>query len=132
MERIQPRAFAIAVGFNVLFNWILIPRYSFVAAGIITILSEIVLLAVFAYFLRQREAGIDWLRLTARPALLTLIMMVAMWLGNQIHLFVALAVGIIVYGGGLIVLRVIEPDERETMAAVLPSALTRRLGWARK
>ncbi|MBP6017377.1 MAG: oligosaccharide flippase family protein [Candidatus Promineofilum sp.] len=132
MERIQPRAFAIAVGFNILFNWIFIPRYSFVAAGIITILSEIVLLAIFAYFLRQRGAGIEWLRLTTRPVLLTLIMMIVMWLGNQIHLFVALALGIIVYGGGLIVLRVIEPDERETIAAVLPSALTRRLGWVRK
>ena len=129
MERVQPRAFAVAVGFNILFNWWLIPRYSFVAAGIITILSELVLLVIFAYFLRKRGAGVDWLHLVARPALLTLIMLCVMWLGYQVHLIIALALGILVYGAGLIVLRIIEPDEREAIKAILPGALTRRLGW---
>jgi O-antigen/teichoic acid export membrane protein len=130
MERVQPRAFAVAVSFNILFNWLLIPRYSFVAAGVITILSEVVLLVLFALFLRQRGAGVDWLRLAARPVLLTAIMLAAMWAGNQIHLLVALPLGLSVYLVGLFVLRVIEPNEREALAAILPKALTRRLGWS--
>ncbi|HRO23945.1 MAG TPA: flippase, partial [Promineifilum sp.] len=129
MERVQPRAFAIAVGFNVVFNWLLIPRYSFVAAGIITVLSELVLLAIFAYFLRRRGAGIDWLRLIARPVFLTLAMLGVMWLGNQLHLIVALVLGVAVYAIGLVVLHIIEPREREAIKAILPGALTRRLGW---
>jgi len=129
MERVQPRAFAIAVGFNVVFNWLLIPRYSFVAAGIITVLSELVLLAIFAYFLRRRGAGIDWLRLIARPVFLTLVMLGVMWLGNQLHLIVALVLGVVVYAIGLVVLHIIEPREREAIKAILPGALTRRLGW---
>ena len=52
-----------------------------------------------------------------------------MWLGYQVHLIIALALGILVYGAGLIVLRIIEPDEREAIKAILPGALTRRLGW---
>ncbi|HRO89893.1 MAG TPA: polysaccharide biosynthesis C-terminal domain-containing protein, partial [Promineifilum sp.] len=129
MERVQPRAFAIAVGFNVVFNWLLIPRYSFVAAGIITVLSELVLLAIFAYFLRRRGAGIDWLRLIARPVFLTLAMLGVMWLGNQLHLIAALVLGVAVYAIGLVVLHIIEPREREAIKAILPGALTRRLGW---
>ena len=129
MERVQPRAFTIAVGFNVVFNWLLIPRYSFVAAGIITILSELVLLVTFAYFLRKRGAGIDWLRLAARPVGLTFIMLGVMWLGYQVHLIVALILGVAAYAIGLLVLHVIEPGEREAIKAILPSALTRRLGW---
>jgi len=129
MERVQPRAFTIAVGFNVVFNWLLIPRYSFVAAGIITILSELVLLVTFAYFLRKRGAGIDWLRLVARPVGLTFIMLGVMWLGYQVHLIVALVLGVAVYAIGLIVLHIIEPGEREAIKAILPSAITRRLGW---
>jgi O-antigen/teichoic acid export membrane protein len=131
LERVQPRAFVIAVGFNVIANWLLIPRYSFVAAGIITILSEVVLLVLFAYFLRLRDMRIDWLRLSARPALLTAFVLVVMWLGNQIHLFVALGLGVATYLGGLVVLRIIGPEEREALAAVLPARLTRRLGWGR-
>ena len=131
LERMQPRAFIIAVGFNIIFNWIFIPRFTFVAAGIVTIFSEVVLLAVFAYFLRQRAAGIDWLRLMVRPVILTAIMMGVMWLGNQVHLLLALALGIAVYLVGLIVLRVIEPEERAAMTAILPGAITRRLRWSR-
>ena len=128
LERMQPRAFAVAVGFNVIGNLLLIPRYGFVAAGVITILSEVVLLLVFAYYARSRDAGIEWLRLAGRPALLTAIMLAAMWLGNQLHLFVALVLGIVVYLIGLFTLRVIEPDERSALLAVLPGPVARRLG----
>jgi len=129
MERYQPRAFTIAVGFNVIFNWLLIPRYSFVGSGVITILSEVVLLIVFAYYLRRRGAGIDWLRLAARPVLLTAIMLAVMWAGYQIHLVVALALGVATYLAGLAVLRIIDPHEKEALAAVLPRGLVRRLRW---
>jgi len=132
LERMQPRAFAVAVGFNILCNYLFIPTYGFVAAGITTILSEVVLLTMFAYYLRQRGAGLDWLRLVARPVLLTVAMLAAMWLGNQAHLIVALALGLLIYPVGLVVLRIIEPDERQAIAAVLPLGLTRRLGWSVK
>ena len=127
LERMQPRAFAVAVGFNVIANILLIPRYGFVAAGIVTILSEVVLLFVFAFYARSRDAGIDWLRLAGRPVLLTAIMLAAMWLGNQLHLIVALALGVVVYLVGLFALRVIEPEERAALLAVLPGPVARRL-----
>ncbi|MBP9501581.1 MAG: oligosaccharide flippase family protein [Candidatus Promineofilum sp.] len=132
LERMQPRAFVVAVGFNILFNYLFIPRFSFVAAGITTILSEVVLLVMFAHYLRQRGAGMDWLRLVARPVLLTAVMMAVMWAGNRLHLLVALALGVIVYLAGLTVLHIIEPQERQAMAAILPAGLTRRLGWSAK
>ncbi|HEY1409055.1 MAG TPA: polysaccharide biosynthesis C-terminal domain-containing protein, partial [Promineifilum sp.] len=129
LETMQPRAFAVAVGFNVVANLIFIPRYNFIAAGVITILSEVVLLLMFAYYLRQRDARIGWMHLAGRLVLLTAIMLTAMWLGNRIHLLVALAMGVIVYLVGLLALRVIEEDERSAIAAVLPGAVTRRLWW---
>lgn len=129
LERMQPRAFAIAVGFNVLSNWLFIPRFSFVAAGVTTILSEVVLMLMFAYYLRQRGANVGWLGLVARPILLTLIMLAVMWLGAQIHLAVALVLGLLVYPAGLIALRIIEPEERRAIAAILPAGLAERLRW---
>ena len=44
LESKQPRAFTIAVLFNIIANLIFIPRFSYVAAGVTTILSELVLL----------------------------------------------------------------------------------------
>ena len=129
LETMQPRAFAVAVGFNVVANLIFIPRYNFIAAGVITILSEVVLLLMFAYYLRQRDARIGWMHLAGRLVLLTAIMLTAMWLGNRIHLLVALVTGVIVYLVGLLALRVIEEDERSAIVAVLPGSVTRRLSW---
>jgi O-antigen/teichoic acid export membrane protein len=131
LERMQPRAFAVAVGFNVIANLLFIPRYGFVAAGVVTILSEVVLLIVFAYYARSRDAGVEWRRLAGRPALLTAIMLAVMWLGYQAHWIVALALGLVVYLAGLVILRVIEPEERAALAAVLPGPVARRLGVAR-
>ncbi|HQF70824.1 MAG TPA: oligosaccharide flippase family protein, partial [Promineifilum sp.] len=128
MERLQPRAFALAVGFNIVANVLLIPRYSYVAAAVITVLSEVVLLVVFAIILRRRDAGVDWRQLTARPLLLTALMMAAMALGGRLHLLVGLALGVAVYLVGLFALRVIGPEERAALGEVLPLAVTRRLG----
>lgn len=129
LERLQPRAFAIAVGFNVIGNLLLIPRYSYIAAGVITILSEVVLLLVFSFILRQREVAINWVQFAARPLLLTGIMLAVMWLGYQIHLFVALLAGVVVYLVGLIVLKIIGPEERQALGAILPSSIAVRLKW---
>ncbi len=127
LERMQPRAFALAVGFNVVTNWFLIPRYSYVAAGVTTILSEVVLLVVFDYYLRKRMPGINWVKFAWRPVLLTAIMIAAMWLGNQLNLAVALVVGVAIYVTGLGLLKIIGPDERRVLASILPLSLSSRL-----
>jgi O-antigen/teichoic acid export membrane protein len=129
LERLQPRAFAIAVGFNVIGNWLLIPRYSYIAAGIITILSEVVLLIVFSFILRQREVAINWVQFAARPLMLTGIMLGVMWLGNQLNLVLALIGGAAVYAVGLLVLRILGPAEKQALGAILPRSLAARLKW---
>jgi len=128
LERMQPRAFALAVGFNIGANWLLIPRYTYVAAGVITILSEVVLLLVFSYYLRRRGAGVDWLRLAGRPVVLTALMLAALWLGGRVHLVVGLVLGVAVYLGGLFALGIIGPEERLALGSVLPLGVARRLG----
>jgi len=127
LERMQPRAFVIAVGFNIVTNILFIPRYSYVAASITTILSEIVLMIVFAYYLRQRMGGVNLLRLMWRPWLVTLVMVGAMWLGSQVHLIVGLAAGAIIYPAGLLLLRVVGSEELQVLVAILPGSVSRRL-----
>jgi O-antigen/teichoic acid export membrane protein len=130
LERIQPRAFAIAVGFNIVANLIFIPRYSFVAASVTTILSEVVLMVVFAFYLKQRMRGVKWLALMWRPWLVTLVMVGAMWLGSQIHLAVAMVAGALIYPAGLLLLGVVGEEEKQALSTILPAAITKRLRLA--
>jgi O-antigen/teichoic acid export membrane protein len=127
LERMQPRAFTIAVGFNIVTNILFIPRFSFVAASVTTILSELVLMGVFAFYLRQRMPGVNLLSLMWRPWLITLVMVGAMYLGSQLHLIVGLVLGALIYPAGLLLLRVIGEDERKVLATILPSPLAGRL-----
>ena len=127
LERLQPRAFTIAVGFNIVANLIFIPRYSFVAAAVTTILSEIVLMVVFAYYLRQRMQGVNWFELMWRPWAVTLVMVAVMLAASQVHLLLALLLGLIIYPAGLMALNVIGDDEKRVLGAILPESVAARL-----
>ena len=127
LERLQPRAFSLAVGFNIVANLIFIPRYSFVAASVTTILSEIVLMVIFAHYLRKRMEGVNWFELMWRPWLVTLFMVALMLVANQVHLILALLVGIVVYPAGLWTLHVFGDDEKRVLAQALPQSLAARL-----
>ncbi len=127
LESKQPRAFTVAVLFNIITNFIFIPRYSYVAAGVTTILSELVLLVLFDYYLRQKMAGIRWVGLLGRPFLLTALMFGGMWLGGQVHLVVGLLIGAVIYPAGLLLLGIIGPEEKKVLGNILPHAIARRL-----
>ncbi len=127
LESGQPRAFTVAVLFNIIANLIFIPRYSYVAAGVTTILSELVLLVLFDFYLRQRMPGINWGVLWGRPFLLTAVMFGGMWLGGQVHLVVGLVIGAVIYLAGLFLLGIIGVEERKVLGNILPNDLARRL-----
>ncbi|MAT97725.1 MAG: hypothetical protein CL608_11320 [Anaerolineaceae bacterium] len=127
LESRQPRAFTVAVLFNIVANLIFIPRYSYVAAGVTTILSELVLLVLFDFYLRQRMPGIKWGALWGRPFLLTAIMFGGMWLGGQIHLVVGLVIGLGIYPAGLLLLGIIGAEEKKVLGNILPDAIASRL-----
>jgi O-antigen/teichoic acid export membrane protein len=127
LESKQPRAFTIAVAFNILTNLIFLPMFNYRAAAVTTVLSEVVLLFLFHIYLRQKMPGMNWLQLLVRPVLLTAVMLTAMLLGQQIHLLVGLILGLIVYPAGLIFLHIITPEERHLLQTLLPTPIATRL-----
>ncbi|HUM72192.1 MAG TPA: flippase, partial [Chloroflexota bacterium] len=126
LEGKQPRAFTAGVLFNIITNLMFIPLFTYVAAGVTTILSEVVLLLVFAYYLRQRMPGVDWWRFLVKPGAVTAVTVLLMYLGGQIHLLVGIW-GILLYPVGLLLLRIVGPAERKILADILPASLARRL-----
>jgi O-antigen/teichoic acid export membrane protein len=106
------RAFIVGLTFNVVANLILIPRFSYVAAAFVTILSELVEGFVFVIYLERSLGAIRWIGLLWRQFVSAALMLAAMWIAWPLHPLIGLAAGPIVYLASLIALRAIGPEER--------------------
>ena len=112
--------FVVGVLFNTIGNILFIPRYGYVAAAITTILSELILLVMFNYYLRQKMSAVGWLQLLVRPILLTAVMGLAIWLGSYLHPLFGGVLGVAIYLGGLWFLGIIGHEEQQIIGRLLP------------
>ena len=121
LQRTITRAFAAAVTFNVLVNFIFIPQYGIQAAALATIASELVLFLPFMLLVRGKLDDISVLRLTWRPLLALLAMLAALLLLGQS--LVALVLSGLVYLLVLLALRPLDAAEAEALLSLLPAGL---------
>jgi len=110
------RAFVIGLGFNVVANLILIPRYSYVAAALVTILSELVEGLAFYFYLEKALGPVLWIRMLWKLFVSAAAMFAAMWALWPIVGVGAIGIGLIVYGAGVWGLRAFGPEERAVFA----------------
>jgi O-antigen/teichoic acid export membrane protein len=117
-------AFLIAAVFNIAVNMLAIPRYGaygYVPASVVTILTEAVLFIPFWLIVRREIGRLPLLSLAWRPALATVVMGVPMvWLHAQGYWAAALAVGLVLYGGMIWLLRPFTLEERAVLRRMLP------------
>jgi O-antigen/teichoic acid export membrane protein len=122
-----------AAAFNIIANAVLIPVYGYPAAGVTTVLSYLLLLAMT--WLRSRAYmpwRVPWTALM-RIAAASLIMAAVLSLGGYVPvrpvvlLVAAVAVGLIVYGAALLLLGGVRRDELHYAREIL-AGLMRRLG----
>ena len=106
------RAFVVGLVFNFVTNLLLIPHYSYIAAALVTILSELVEGFVFMIYLDRYLGSIRWIGLLWRLFVPAGAMLAAMLIAWPIHPLLALVAGPVVYLVGLLLLRAIGPDER--------------------
>jgi O-antigen/teichoic acid export membrane protein len=106
-----------ALAFNVGLNFLLIPPYGIVAAAIVTVASELVIL-VGSYWLMRRYFGFFPIPRTLLPALVVAAAMGGLlWLVNGAPLPVLVPLGAALYGG---LLWLISPASRELVAGLRP------------
>ena len=117
------RAFALAVGFNLVANCLFIPQYGFQAAALTTIASEVVLLLPFMLLLRGALPGVNVLSLLWRPllAFCAMLLMLAI-LGQGLG---SLLMATLVYGAALLLLKPLNAEEGAILLASLPDSLRR-------
>lgn len=122
-QRFLTGAFVVGASFNLIANLLLIPRYSYQAAAVITIFSEIVLLLPFYYGVRKYLSSVPWLSLTWRPLLSTLVTGVFLWLLRDFTFLLVIPASLAVYLGCLILTGTFTREDIALMKQVLPARL---------
>ncbi len=127
--------FAIGLAFNVAVNILLIGRFGYMAPAYVAIASEVVLLIPFYVGIRRHLAPVPWARLLWRPLAAALPMGALFIIRPGGSFILALVAGLALYGAGVVLLRVLNAEERDALAGVVPWrrwwARVRRLGLAR-
>ncbi len=118
-QRVITLAFGVTAIFNVALNLLLVPRYSFIAAGAITVASELVLFLPLRRALHQEGITTALPALFWRPGLAALAMGGAIWAAQQLHVVAAVAVAPLVYAGMLWLLGGFGATERDLLRRVL-------------
>lgn len=129
-QRRLTRAFVVALAFNVTANVLLLPRYGYVGAAIVTIASEVAMLTTFHVILRSSLGPVPWLRLCWRPALAAGAMAGALTVLWPWQPLLGLLLAAAVYVIGLRALQVFDENERAVLAKLLPSRVRRLLTGA--
>ncbi|MFZ4828398.1 MAG: oligosaccharide flippase family protein [Phototrophicaceae bacterium] len=113
-------AFALGVTFNIVTNLIFIPRYSYVAAGITTILSELILLVGFSRLLMSEVGWINWFAIWSRPMLGAGVMAGILALLWEVQPLGALVLAIGVYPLVVALSRPFTPEEFNLLSTLFP------------
>lgn len=112
LERLVARSVIVSTGFNVVLNLLLVPRVGFMAAAVMTVLTETVLVGQYAWLLRDRLRALDWSRTLLRPLLgAALMAAVVLMLQPHLPLLANVAVGGVVYLAALLALGVVGREE---------------------
>lgn len=128
LQRRVTYAFAAACVFNIAANLIFIPQYSYQAAAVTTILSELLLFAGFAYLMqtvlgRFNWFGMLWKIYASAGVMAALVLLASPLIGG----FIAVMLGSLVYLGVLIGLQPLDAEELARVAPAVPHRARRFL-----
>jgi O-antigen/teichoic acid export membrane protein len=123
-QRALTRAFLVGLAFNVAANLILIPRFSYLAAAVVTIFSEIVEGAAFYVYVRRHIGPVRWAGVLGRPVLAAGVMILVTWIwASGGAAGVGLLYGSLAYAATLWLAGALAPDEAAMLAPLLPARL---------
>jgi O-antigen/teichoic acid export membrane protein len=90
------RAILVATGVNIFLNFLFIPKYGLIAASIITVFTEAIIVCQHIISLRTTIKGFHWIGILTRPIIATLLMAAIV---NLINPYFHLA--LIIFGGAI-------------------------------
>jgi len=109
-EQRAARAVMLSTGVNVALNFILVPQFGFLAAAVMTVVTEAVLVGQYLWVLSPHLQHMAWTRL-ARPLLAALLMGALVWGLRDLPVWLNAPIAGGVYAGLLLLFRAIGGDE---------------------
>lgn len=119
-EMTVTKVYFIAAVFNIVLNLFMIPHYSYVGAAISTVLSDLLILIISLYVIYKlgyrvkRKLYVDLIKIIIGSS----IMGGVLYLLN-LNMWVALPIGIIIYFGVLILLKLFDDDDKYVIKEVI-------------
>ena len=109
---------AIALVFNLVLNFILLPFYQHVGAAIVTSLTELLLLCIGLVFVPNRLLPLKSLRVAAKSLIASIVMAATVFFvqAHTYNIFVLLTVGVLVYFGIAIPLGTIPREDLRALS----------------
>ncbi len=126
-QRFLTKAFIIGVTFNVVANLIMIPRFGYRGAAIVTVLSEFSLLLPFYYSVRRHIAPLPWFDLLWRQVMAAVVMAAAVWLLAGWSPWLAALAGWAIYGAALLALGTFRDPDIQSIRRALPLSRRKKL-----
>lgn len=124
-ERLAARAVIISTGINITLNLLLVPRFGFLAAAVMTVVTEMVLVGQYMWLLRKLTRQFDWRQVLLRPVLATLLMgALALLLRSYVSLLPNIAISAAAYLIFLVILGIIGRSELRFIRSLLAPAMT--------
>ncbi len=117
-EALVARAIIVSSSINVVANLIFIPIYGVLAAAIITVITEAVLVVQYVWLMRDLLGRMQW-GAFVRSALAVAAMAALVYLTRDLPVLATITLGGALYGGLLLAMRVIGPDEAAFVRGML-------------
>ncbi len=126
-QRFLTKAFLIGMTFNVVMNFLFVPRYGYQAAAAILIFSEIALLLPFYYAVRKHLTRVPWLGITWQPLVASLACGAILWAMRPVSLLLGLLLAVLAYPTVLWLVGGFRADDLSVVWDAMPAGPLRRL-----
>ncbi len=115
-QNVQVPIIVLTAAFNVILNLILIPEFSYIAASISTVLSEMMLYYLFAYFIKKYHGPTKIHSQIIKPFIASVPMAAVISLSDTPLI---IPVAVLVYLGCLLLLKALDEDDMKIIRSVL-------------
>jgi O-antigen/teichoic acid export membrane protein len=109
----------ISTGFNIILNLFLIPRYSYIGAGIATVISEIINFGMLYYFTHKNRFGVNIFKLCAKPLIATLMMIFILRYFSNFSIITISILGALIYFLCMLLLKGLGKEEFELVKSFI-------------
>ena len=107
----RARSVLVSTGLNLGLNLLLVPRFGFLAAAVMTVVTEAVLAGQYLWLLRRTLRQVDFVRPVLRPFLASLGMGVSLIVLHDLPLVALVTSGALVYGALVLLLGVLGRED---------------------